>query len=306
MAKSSLCFIVGRMNKAYISALLTIVMWSSLAVLTLTITHIPSLLSVGLVLVFASLTGLKYWRQWRLPWKVWLSAIIGMFGYHFLLFDAFSRSPAMSVNMIQYLWPLFIVLGTPFFSQVKLNIGHVIGGILGFSGVMLTLAQEPIAFSSEDWFGYSEAFVAALLWAFYTLSNRRYTQMPMSAVAGFCLISGVLALISYALTADVESVVLTGYDIIVIILLGLGPMGLSFYSWDYAIRHGDPRIIGALAYLAPLLSVMWMALFIPEVTLKLIHIVTLLLIIGGASLGQYIEKRRQTDTLIPNECASDS
>ena len=281
------------MNKAYVSALLTILMWSSLAALTITITHIPSLLSVGLVLVFASVPGLRYWRQWKLPWKVWLSAVIGMFGYHYLLFDAFARSPAMSVNMIQYLWPLFIVLGTPFFSPSKLNVGHVIGAILGFSGVLLTLAQEPIAFNVDDLFGYGEAFIAALLWAFYTLSNRRYTKMPMSAVAGFCLISGILALSSYALTADIVAVIPSYSDLITIALLGLGPMGLSFYTWDYAIRHGDTRVIGALAYLAPLLSVIWMAAFIPAVTLSPIHLVTLLLIIGGASLGQTIEKRKK-------------
>lgn len=288
------------MNKAYVSALLTIIMWSSLAVLTVTITHIPSLLSVGLVLIFASLPGLKYWRQWTLPWKVWLSAVIGMFGYHFLLFDAFGRSPAMSVNMIQYLWPLFIVLGTPLFTQSRLNVGHIIGAILGFIGVLLTLSQESITFNTADFFGYSEAFVAALLWAFYTLSNRRYTKMPMSAVAGFCLISGVLALTSYALTADLQTVIPTYSDLLVIGLLGLGPMGLSFYTWDYAIRHGDTRVIGALAYLAPLLSVIWMALFIPEVVLKPVHVITLIMIIGGASLGQYIEKRKLAALLLVN------
>ena len=288
------------MNRAYISALLTILMWSSLAVLTVTITHIPSLLSVGLVLIFASIPGLKYWRQWKLPWKVWLSAVIGMFGYHFLLFDAFSRSPAMSVNMIQYLWPLFIVLGTPLFSKSRLNFGHVIGAILGFGGVLLTLAQEPIAFNVADLFGYGEAFIAALLWAFYTLSNRRYTKMPMSAVAGFCLFSGILALSSYALTADIQAAIPSTSDLLVIALLGLGPMGLSFYTWDYAIRHGDTRVIGALAYLAPLLSVIWMAVFIPEVTLKSVYLVTLILIIGGASLGQYVEKRKLAALLVVN------
>jgi drug/metabolite transporter (DMT)-like permease len=281
------------MNKAYFSALLTILMWSSLATLTVYIKHIPSLLSVGLVLVFASLPGLRYWRQWALPWKVWLSAVVGMFGYHYLLFDAFGRAPSISVNMIQYLWPLFIVLGTPFFSKARLNIGHVIGTLLGFSGVLLTLSQESVTFNQAHWFGYSEAFVAAVLWAFYTLSNRRYTQMPIAAVAGFCLISGILALSFYGLTDDFTMVKMSSKDIIVIILLGLGPMGLSFYTWDYAMRHGDPRLIGALAYLTPLLSIVFMALFIPDVILKSVHVVTLTLVIGGVALGPYIENKRK-------------
>jgi len=285
------------MNKSYVSALLTILMWSSLATLTVSIAHIPSLLSVGLVLIFASLPGLKHWRQWVMPWKVWGSAVLGMFGYHYLLFDAFSRSPAMSVNMIQYLWPLFIVLGTPLFTQARLNSGHVIGALLGFGGVLLTLAQESIAFNMADLLGYGEAFVAALLWAFYTLSNRRYAQMPRSAVAAFCFISGLLALTAYALTTDATSTIPDYSDLLVIALLGLGPMGLSFYTWDYAIRHGDPRIIGALAYLAPLLSVVWMAVFIPEVRLLPVHLLTLIMVIGGASLGQFIEKRKLAQSL---------
>tara|TARA_R110001583_G_scaffold143414_1_gene295556 strand:- start:6103 stop:6300 length:198 start_codon:yes stop_codon:yes gene_type:complete len=64
-----------------------------------------------------------------------------------------------------------------------------------------------------------------------------------------------LALTGYALTADIQAVIPSTSDLLVIGLLGLGPMGLSFYTWDYAIRHGDTRVIGALAYLAPLLSV---------------------------------------------------
>ncbi|WP_413700332.1 EamA family transporter [Psychromonas sp. KJ10-10] len=103
----------------------------------------------------------------------------------------------------------------------------------------------------------------------------------------------MIALSCYALTNNIQEISISGSDTIVIILLGLGPMGLSFYSWDYAIRNGDPRLIGALAYLTPLLSVVFMALFIPAVTLKLVHIVTLVLVIGGASLGPYIEKRNR-------------
>jgi len=280
------------MRKSYFSALLTILMWSSLATLTVSIAHVPALLSVGLVFLFAALPGLRYWRQWKMPWSVWVSAVFGMFGYHYLLFDAFARAPAMSVNMIQYLWPLFIVLGSPLFTSARLNSGHVIGALLGFGGVLLMLAQESITFHSTDLLGYGEAFVAALLWAFYTLSNRRYEHMPQSAVAAFCFISGVFALVTFALTSDVMAALPDYSDLIAIALLGLGPMGLSFYTWDYATRHGDIRIIGALAYLTPLLSIVWMAIFIPKVILLPIHLLTLMMVIGGASLGQFIEKRK--------------
>jgi drug/metabolite transporter (DMT)-like permease len=36
--------------------------------------------------------------------------------------------------------------------------------------------------------------------------------------------------------------------------LGLGPVGLAFYIWDYGVKHGDIRLLGAAAYAAPVLS----------------------------------------------------
>jgi drug/metabolite transporter (DMT)-like permease len=39
-----------------------------------------------------------------------------------------------------------------------------------------------------------------------------------------------------------------------LLLLGAGPMGLAFFLWDKALKLGDPRQIGALSYLTPLLS----------------------------------------------------
>jgi drug/metabolite transporter (DMT)-like permease len=36
--------------------------------------------------------------------------------------------------------------------------------------------------------------------------------------------------------------------------MGLGPLGGAFFLWDAAIKAGDPRRIGLLAFLTPLLS----------------------------------------------------
>ncbi|CAH0530069.1 DMT family transporter [Vibrio hippocampi] len=276
------------MMKRYLglfAALLTIVMWSSLAALTLSVNHLPPLCTVGIVLIIASIPGLKHYRTWRLPIKDWLKAIIGMFGYHYLLFDAFSRAPAIEVNMIQYLWPLFIVLGTPLFGGQKLNVGHVLGAGLSFVAILMVMNNQQSEISSEHWLGYLEALCAALLWAHYTLTNCHNDRMSSSAVAAICLMSGLLSLGVFVMTMDqIPPIQLS--DWVSLLLLGLGPMGLSFYSWDYAMRHGDPRFIGSLTYLTPLLSMMLLAVAFNSVTLSSLHLIALFTIILGASLGK--------------------
>jgi drug/metabolite transporter (DMT)-like permease len=47
---------------------------------------------------------------------------------------------------------------------------------------------------------------------------------------------------------------LTRANALLIVVMGLGPMGVAFLTWDIALNHGAPRAVGALAYLTPLLS----------------------------------------------------
>ncbi|EKD98423.1 MAG: hypothetical protein ACD_23C00444G0002, partial [uncultured bacterium] len=37
-------------------------------------------------------------------------------------------------------------------------------------------------------------------------------------------------------------------------VLGLGPLGASFFLWDKALKLGDARHIGILSYITPLAS----------------------------------------------------
>jgi drug/metabolite transporter (DMT)-like permease len=39
-----------------------------------------------------------------------------------------------------------------------------------------------------------------------------------------------------------------------LIALGLGPLGAAFYLWDAALKKGDARQIGILSYITPLAS----------------------------------------------------
>src|SRR6185369_245619 len=72
------------------------------------------------------------------------------------------------------------------------------------------------------------------------------------AIGGFALASGVLALVCHALAEPAVS--LSPRDGLLLAALGLGPMGAAFYLWDVAMKRGDPRVVGVLAYATPLLS----------------------------------------------------
>ena len=137
---------------------------------------------------------------------------------------------------------------------------------------------------------------AAFIWASFSLLIKRVRPFPTGAVGGFCLVSGLLSLALYGLErwAGPASppLVIAPRDWLFLVLLGLGPMGAAFYTWDAAMKRGDPRVIGALAYLTPLLSTLNLV-FLGGRRLSGIAIAAMGLIVVGAVTGSLDLYRRR-------------
>jgi drug/metabolite transporter (DMT)-like permease len=248
-------------------------------------------LAVGVALCVGGLVGLVRVREWRVSLKTFAVGIGGIFGYHALLFAAFRLAPSVEVNLINYLWPLLIVLLSPVLLKgFWLGSRHVGGAFLGLAGAALIVSGGGLGLDMAYMPGYMLAAAAALAWACYSLLTKRLPPFPTGAVGGFCLISGLLSLVVYfleRLSAPLSAApALGGLDWLFLALLGLGPMGGAFYAWDAAMKRGDPRVIGALSYLTPLLSTLNLVL-IGGKRLSLVAGIAMSLIVAGAVVGSF-------------------
>jgi drug/metabolite transporter (DMT)-like permease len=230
-----------------------ILLWSTLAALGLSLSHLPPFLLTGVALVIGALPGALQWRKWRVPPATLLLGIGGLFGFHFLLFLALRFAPPVEANLVNYLWPLLIVLLTPvLLPAFRLTPRHVIAALAGLGGAALAIGIAPTAISPRAALGFALAAGSATVWACYSLLVRRVPPFSSWAIGGFALASGVLALLCHALFES--PVAFAPGDGWKLAALGLGPMGAAFYLWDVAMKRGDPRVIGVLAYATPLLS----------------------------------------------------
>lgn len=273
-----------RMRKPTHLALAAIVLWSSLAVLSVSLVRVPPFLLIGLSLSLGGLVSVPRAREWRVPGRTLLLGCAGIFGYHFCLFMALRRAPPVEANLINYLWPLLMVILSPvFLPGTRLSLHHVLGGVLGLGGAaLLVLGGHRTVPSTANLAGYGLALAAAFLWASYSLLCSRVARFPTAAVGAFCLLSGLLSLLVHEGLEVAYSPTRAEWGGIV--LLGLGPLGAAFFLWDAALKRGDPRSIGTLAYLTPLLSTGLLAAFGPG-RLGWRVAVALALILAGAWLG---------------------
>ncbi|OPZ56742.1 MAG: Aromatic amino acid exporter YddG [Synergistetes bacterium ADurb.Bin520] len=247
-------------GKTYALALGAIGVWSSLAFLGLHLAHVPPFLLVGLALVIGSGCSMHRLRDWRMPLKLLALGVYGLFGYHLCFFLALRWAPPVEANLMNYLWPLFTVLFSPWILPgYSLRPHHLMAAFLGLMGAALIVTGGSfVSFRSEFLPGYLLGGGAAFIWATYSLTTKRVGGFPNAAIGGFCFASGILSLLVHVLLE--EPYMPTSADLPFLLALGLGPMGGAFFLWDGALRRGDPRIIGALAYLTPLLSTLLLTL----------------------------------------------
>ena len=248
-----------------------ILMWSTLALLTALSGTIPPFqlvamsFAVGFVVGTAASAarGKDVIGVLRQPWPVWLLGISGLFGYHFFYFLAFRLAPdaAVEVNLLNYLWPLLIVLFSALLPGERLKRGHILGALCGLAGTVLIVTGRGRGVSLEAGAlpGYLSAVTCAVAWAAYSVLSRRFGNVPTEAVGGFCLATAILAGLCHLLFET--TVIPTGGEWLAVIAMGIGPVGAAFFVWDHGVKRGDIRALGVLSYATPLASTLLLILF---------------------------------------------
>jgi drug/metabolite transporter (DMT)-like permease len=249
------------LRTATLIGLTAILMWSLLAVLTVATGKIPAFQLAAMTFAIGAAVAFSSWiwrpqafRALRQPPMAWIVGVGGLFGYHALYFLALRFAPPAEAGLLNYLWPLLIVLFSSLLPGERLATHHVVGAVLGLAGTVLLFAGNTgNGFAPGQVPGLIAAFVAAFVWAAYSVMSRKLKSVPTDAVAGFCLATALLATLVHRM---VEATVWpeTSTQWLAIVALGVGPVGAAFYAWGIGMKRGDIRVLGAASYATPLLS----------------------------------------------------
>lgn len=297
------------MVRATLIGFTAILMWSLLALFSSLSGAVPPFLLCTFSFVVATLVGLVATGRKgnpaegraRIPLLAWVVGIGGLFGYHFFYFSAVRSAPVVEANLINYLWPLLIVVGSALMPGEGLRWHHVAGALLGLAGTMLIISDGGrFAFDVQYLGGYGLGVLAAITWASYSLISRRFAAVPTRMVTWYCAGAAVLSLVCHVLLEETVWPVGT-VQWLAVLGMGLMPVGGAFFVWDYGVKHGNIQVLGAASYAAPLLSTLLLIAFgIGSLTLPVA--LACLLITGGAVLASkdmILRPRRPAATAAP-------
>jgi len=277
--------------KSDLAAIGAVLLWASLAALGVTLGNIPPLLMTGIGLLIGSLIALPLsgfrLRKLLVPKKTLFIGIYGLLGFHLALFAALQLAPAVQANLLNYLWPLLLVLLAPLFGRTQLRLSHVLAGLLGFAGAAIAiLSSGGDGAKPEYLLGYVFAIAAAVIWATYSLMSSRLGELSSYSVGSYAFVSGVLAI---ALHFSFESRVdLEATDLVLLVIMGLGPLGGAFYLWDYALKNANPQRAGIISFATPVLSTT-LLLLVSGQALTLEILLAAALIIIAAVIGRRVK-----------------
>ncbi|MDP2802763.1 MAG: EamA family transporter [Phreatobacter sp.] len=245
---------------------------------------------IGLAVVATRPGGLSLLVQ---PPRVWLHGVAGLFGYHALYFTALRFAPAAEANLLNYLWPLLIVVFSALLPGQRLKPHHVLGALLGLAGTVLLIAGRGdlgAGFSSGHLLGYAAALGCAVVWSVYSVTARLLPNVPTEAVAGFCLATAGLALGCH-LVLETTVWPASAVEWLAILALGLGPVGAAFYLWDRGMKRGDIQVLGAASYAAPVISTLALVAFGHAQASLILGVSVALIVVGSVVAAKDMLRR---------------
>jgi drug/metabolite transporter (DMT)-like permease len=193
-------------RSATLIGLTAILIWSLLPVLTVATGKVPPFQLAAMGFAIGALVGLLSWIGRKQAWRalaqaplVWAVGVGGLFGYHALYFFALRFAPPAEASLVNYLWPLLIVLFSSLLPGERLLPHHIIGAALGLAGTVLLFAGNTGHFAPGQLPGLIAAAVAAFVWASYSVMSRRLKSVSTDAVAGFCAVTALLAALVHSL-----------------------------------------------------------------------------------------------------------
>lgn len=187
--------------------------------------------------------------------------LLGVLGWAGGTVVALSRGPVLQANLITYLWPMLVVLLAPLAGE-RFSRRYLIAGGIGLAGTVLVVSGgRSVSVDAQDVVTYAVAAGAALAWALYTVLLRRaghadrhtalFVNWALLLTVGFVIGSGGLEWpTAPALAACVA--------------IGVGPLAAALVAWDRAITLTSVARVGVFAYLDPLLSTLFLVVFIGE------------------------------------------
>jgi drug/metabolite transporter (DMT)-like permease len=214
----------------------------------------------------------------------WFNAIflgfLGTYLYYILLYFGYANAQGLEVLVLQYSWPIFIVLLSVLILKEKLTLKRALAVFFGFLGVMLVLTKGDFTqIRLDNYFVDILVLIAALIFALFSVLSKKVNLEPYTMITIYFFTATVASCISMLCFSDFS--LPTKDALIPILVNGLLVNGFSYIFWIKALKQAEASFIAPFVFLTPVLAALYLILFFKEPLLPVYGLGLLSVIIGG-------------------------
>jgi len=279
-----------KLNKGYLYVSLASILWASTAAVSkLLLAYLDNLQVLFFSTLFASISLLiisvaqgKFAVVKTYTLKDYaifaLMGFIGVFLYRFFLQAALLLMPAQEAFIVNYTWPIMVVIFAWIILKEKMTSKKVVGLLLSFTGVVIVTTKGDFSVLNFSIGGVFFALAGAVVYGFYSVLGKRQTYEKFTSTTFFYIFSFLFSTIALLIFSSVPLLSLNQLG--GLLWLGVFPSGLAFVFWLLALKHGDVAKISNLIFMTPFLSLIYIYFLLGEKVL-LSSVVGLVVIVAG-------------------------
>lgn len=279
-------------NKSIFYIILTIVLWSTVPAVAklvlmdfnfISLIFYTTLFSIASLFVIISFQGklktIKNYKSRNFLDMAYMG-FLGFFLYYIFLYGSFSMTNVAESNAINYLWPVFVVIFAMLLLKEKINLVKILGLLVSFFGAYLIFTGGSLSqLNSQYLFGYLLAFLGAVVYGLFSVLGKKHDYEKFTSIMlyrVFCLVFVIITLLFFPYLQAPNSLI----QWLGIAWLGIFPNSLGFVFWFKSLKHGETAKMTNLIYLVPLISLIFIKLFLVEPITIFAFIGTILIVIG--------------------------
>ena len=255
-------------NFGYIFALLASFLWGSMsAVGKLLLTNLDSLQVLLFTNLFAFLglfmivlfqkkkMVIRTYKKQDYFTFAWMG-FIGVFLYPLFFFGALKLLPAQEAFIINYLWPILVVVFAVLILKERITLKKTLGIIFSFLGIVIVITNGDfltLQFSSV--FGILLAIAGAIVYGLFSVLGKRHNYDNFISMMFYYFFSLFYALIAVLVFSKIPAI--SVHQFFGLIWLGFFTSGLGVVFWFLALKHGDTAKISSIIFITPFVSLIY-------------------------------------------------
>jgi len=276
---------------AYIYVVFAVLLWASTPavgkLLLLNLNNLQVLFftsfiaSISLVIISLTQNKIRVIKGYKFKdyLKFAYMGFVGIFLYYVFFYGALKYLPAQEASVINYLWPIIVLIFAGIILREKFTLRKFLGIILSFIGVFIVGTRGNIfSFHFSNLAGILLAVAGAIVYGLFSVLGKKYDYERFTSMLFYFIFTFIFVSIVISIFSSIPSISISQF--LSLLWLGIFPSSLGFTFWFLALKYGDTAEMSNVIYLTPFVSLVYIHFLVGEKILPS-SIIGLILIITG-------------------------